>query len=177
MTAQVIQRSSLAEVERFLLALGGGNHSDNMSVLWRFRCFYLLRLSREDFFDLVFLQSKAVGEIAPQSEDRRLKAVADRALTLGDKIVGPNWDLSAIRGKFRALTMATSNYGLPALVLRDAQDAERAHGGSWYIQDGNHRALAYAMAILDGTIQYSPQLAYLATQNLHGEPAPDVIHR
>lgn len=155
----VKRRATPEEIEAHLLGLGGGNHSDNMTQVRAYPFHFLVDLSSEEFLDLVFLQTHHVVEIAPRDEDRRLRAIAARAMARGAKKLAPNWDLGRIRERYAE---ADTTQALPALLLRDACASERRHGGSWYIQDGCHRALAHAMAILERQ-PFRGQEAYVAT--------------
>lgn len=145
------------DIEAHLVALGGGNHRDNMVQVRAHARHYLLELSTEELLDVVFLQTDGVIELAPRGGDRRLRAVARRAMALGSRRLGPNWDLGEIRGRYAAAT-----HPLPALLLRDARGSECDHGGTWYLQDGCHRALAQAIAIIEGKPLHG-QDAYVAT--------------
>ncbi len=49
----------------------------------------------------------------------------------------------------------------PILII-DPKNNERKHG-DWYIQDGNHRALAYTMALLKEEAVWEDQRVYCAT--------------
>jgi hypothetical protein len=155
---QVLRRATLAEVSDHLVKLGAGNQADNVKSLQKFPNVYEVKLSREDFLNMVFLANDEVRPIIPP-DDRRLSAVAARALQAGPKVLSSNWDLGKIQQKF-----AEKGAGdLPAIVLRDAQGSETAHGAKFYIQDGCHRSLGYAMALLAGKATYQPVTAYVAT--------------
>lgn len=153
---------TVEDVEAHLRALGGGNHTDNMAQVRGHAFHYLLELTAEELLGVVFLQADGLAELAPRGGDRRLGAVAARATTLGSRRLGPNWDLGEIRARHAAVAGP-----LPALLLRDARGSETDHGGTWYLQDGCHRALGQAIAILEG----SPpcyQDAYAATNRRLG---------
>ncbi len=155
--------ATLAEIERLLVELGCGNHFDNMRVISRYSHFYRMEAIPEAvFFDLVFLQNTEVSTIAPPDEDRRLRAVAIRALQQNDARFSENWDLGSIRQRFSLAALP-----LPPFVLRDTSSSERQHG-EWYLQDGSHRALGYAMAVLNDEASYTPQVAYCATERQLG---------
>lgn len=152
-------KTTLQEIERLLIELGSGNHFDNMRVISRYSRFYRMEaISEAEFFGLVFLQNREVAAIAPPGEDRRLRAVAHRALQHMSERFSDNWDIASIRQRFSLAALP-----LPPLVLRDTLDSERQHG-EWYLQDGSHRALAYAMAVLNKEASFTPQIAYCATQ-------------
>ncbi len=156
-------------IERHLEALGAGNHSDNLGVLRQFRYYCRLVLTEAEFFGLVFLQNAEVRSISPTNSDRTLRAVAQRALALRHSRLSLNWDIAAIRSTFRELRELyplMTTVRLPELLLRDARGSEAAFG-DWYLQDGSHRALGYALELLDGRQTYVPQAAFIAT----GRPA------
>lgn len=154
-----VTEATLAEIERLFVELGRGNHADNMRVISRYSNFYRMEAIPEGlFFDLVFLQSREVAMIAPPGEDRRLRAVALRALRQNDARLSENWDLGSIRQQFSLAALP-----LPPFVLRDTTGSERRHG-EWYLQDGSHRALGYALALLHDEVSFTPQVAYFATE-------------
>lgn len=80
-TTKAIRAADISEVDQELLMLGGGNHADNMKVFSGFLQHYLVKLSEEEFLGLIFLQSKEVSVICPSGQDRRLRAVAARAVS------------------------------------------------------------------------------------------------
>lgn len=155
--SRVSREVTVEEIEAHLRALGGGNHSDNMAQVRAHAFHYLLELTAEELLSVVFLQTDSLAELAPRGRDRRLGAVAARATALGSRRLGPNWDLGEIRARHAAVAGP-----LPALLLRDARGSESDHGGTWYLQDGCHRALGQAIAILEGAPP-CPQGAYAAT--------------
>ena len=76
-----VTETTLEEIERQLIALGSGNHADNMRAISRYPRFYRMEAIPEAaLFDFVFLQNQEVAKIAPRGGDRRLRAVALRAL-------------------------------------------------------------------------------------------------
>jgi hypothetical protein len=159
----LVTETTIGEVERLLVKLGSGNHFDNMRAISRFSRFYRIEAIPEAaFFDLVFLQNAEVASIAPPGEDRRLRAVALRALQHTDARFSENWDLGSIRQRF-----ALAALPLPPFVLRDTSGSERQHG-KWYLQDGCHRALGYAMAVLNDEVCFTAQVAYCATEQRLG---------
>lgn len=155
--------ATLEQVEKHLLHLGGGNHLDNMRRLTAFPSFFLVELEEGDFWNLVFLQNEDVLPLAPVGSDRRLRAVAARALGNPEAVLSPNWSLSRIADHTMAQNPAKPDFSVEPLALRDASVSERHDGGTWYIQDGNHRALGYAMAVLGSGVPYQNQFAYCAT--------------
>ncbi len=160
---QVIGKASLEEIKAHLLRLGGKNQQDNMQSIRHFPFFYLLQLSQNEFYGLVFLQCSGLHAIVPLGQDRCLRAVAERAVILSRARLSDNWDLSEIRDRFDELRTEREVPILPSLLLRDARANEMQHG-PWYLQDGSHRTLGYAIAILEQKVSYVLQLAYLATR-------------
>jgi len=142
--------------------LGGGNHADNMKVLGAFFHDYLVELSRDDFLGLIFLQSKEVSAICPSAQDRRLQAVAARAISSTQRKLSNNWDLDLVSMRTEEF-LQRSNGALAPLFLRDAHGLECKHG-SWYLQDGSHRALGYAIALTSRETTYEGVRAFCATQ-------------
>lgn len=170
----IIKKSSIEEIEGHLISLGRGNHLDNMQSISFLPNdttpnYYLISLSEDEFFNLIFLQNDEVLIIAPRGQDRRLRAVATRALEAlnsGDSRLSGNWDLASIYNRIMDLLRDGSTYELPPLLLRDARGTELEYKGTkWYIQDGSHRALAYAMAVLKREETYRSINAYCATAN------------
>lgn len=154
----LIENSSLEAIEQHLQSLGGGNHPDNMNRLGRFECHCLVSLTEEEFFQLVFLQCERTMKIAPRCGSRTLREVARRAINLGQPNLGANWDLGErlqqMRGALRA-----GNTSESALAVCEARNGEEQYG-PWYLQDGSHRALAYATLILLNEVQFGQQRAY-----------------
>jgi hypothetical protein len=118
---------------------------------------WLVELTEEEFFGVVFLQSDEVLRICPRGEDRTLRRVAMRTIEHGQPKLSDNWNLA------ENLTRARENLatGLPLseLLLREVRGNEREYG-KWYLQDGSHRALGYATLIVLGEGAYKPQRAY-----------------
>jgi hypothetical protein len=138
--------------------MGRGNHLDNMDRLSRFECHCSISLAEREFFELVFLQTVTTGKIAPAGEDRTLREVAKRAINLGQPKLSDNWDLSKNLHRMRE-RLAEGITFQKALVLRESNGEEEMWGQS-YIQDGSHRALAFATLILLNEVQYEEQKAY-----------------
>ncbi|RLI51980.1 MAG: hypothetical protein DRP09_18665 [Candidatus Thorarchaeota archaeon] len=166
----VIRKSSFREIETHLIGLGGGNQEDNLRSISSLPNYYLMMLSEDEFLNLVFLQNDGVIAIAPHGEDRRLRAVASRALRLyesGETELSDNWNLESTFKRLKEHNPEQRGFELPALVLRDARGSEREYDGArWYIQDGCHRALAYAMTVIRGDVTYQPQRAFCATASI-----------
>lgn len=124
---------------------------------------FLTELFEKDFFDLVFLQSSDIAAICPREQDRTLRAVAYRAVHSTKRQLSPNWDLDQVNCRIEEL-LCTPAPSISPLFLRDARDSERVFG-RWYLQDGSHRALGYAVAVLTHRTPYSPVNAFCATGN------------
>jgi hypothetical protein len=153
-----IGRSSLQEIENHLIRMGRGNHSDNMERLRRFECHCSVRLVEREFFELVFLQTPEVRNIAPPGADRTLRAAAKRAINLGQPRLSGNWDLAENLRRTRE-KLGQGNIFQEALVVCESRNGEE-RWGPWYLQDGSHRALACATLILLNEAQYVYQIAY-----------------
>lgn len=108
--------------------------------------------------ELVFLQSQEVELIVPQKEDRKLSAVAKRALALENskRRLSSNWDIDKVLNRIGEENCEDPTFKLPELLIRDSKLG-------WYLQDGNHRALGYAMRIMSEELKYVPQAVYCAT--------------
>ena len=141
-----IEHTTLEVIENHLRGLGAGNHCDNMKRLSRFDSHCSAGLVEKEFFDLVFLQSDEVLRIAPRGDDRTLRAVAKRAINLGQPRFDANWDLAEnlrlMREKLRKGSIFQA-----ALAICETANGEEQYG-SWYLQDGSHRALVCATLIL-----------------------------
>lgn len=157
---KILRTASLGEIESSLVEFGGGNHSDNMKALGEFTAYYLVELSEAEFFALVFLQNDHVLPICPRSENRSLYSVAERALKVDSPILHANWDLAEVAK--RTKEHLSSGAPFRPLILRDTRQSELRFG-EYYIQDGCHTALGYAMALLSSKVTYSSRPAYLAT--------------
>jgi hypothetical protein len=153
-----IDKASLETIESHLLRTGGGNHTDNMRRLRRFECHCLVTLPEREFFELVFLQTDETVMISPRGGDRTLRAVAKRATNNPQPRLSANWDLVENLRRMRE-RLREGNMSQQPLVLCEARNGEEQHG-PWYLQDGSHRALAYATLILLNEAQYEPQTAY-----------------
>jgi hypothetical protein len=159
---RVIRTAKISEIDRELLMLGGGNHTDNMKVLGNFPNHYLVELSEDEFLRLIFLQSKEIYAICPPGQDRGLKAVAARAISSTQRKFSNNWDLDLISKRTEEF-LQKSNKTFCPISLRDAHGSECKYG-SWYLQDGSHRALGYAIALISGQATYEVVRAFCATQ-------------
>lgn len=155
---KIIKETELETVERHLVHLGAGNHRDNMTRLRRFDRHCIVELSEEAFFGLVFLQNDEVLNIAPRGHDRSLRAIANRAIVLGNTRLSANWDLGENLRRMRESLASEDGLKQP-LVVCEARDGEQQFG-PFYLQDGSHRALAYATFILTNEAHYRPVLAF-----------------
>lgn len=155
---KIIKETELETVVQHLVHLGAGNHGDNMTRLRRFDHHCIVELTEEDFFGLVFLQSDEVLNIAPRSYDRTLRAVAKRAMVLGDDRLSANWDMGENLRRMHESLVDQDGLKQP-LVVCEARDGEQQFG-QFYLQDGSHRALAYATLILTNEAHYRPVLAF-----------------
>lgn len=163
---EIMRKSSFGEIEKHLVQLGAGNHEDNVESLIKFKHFYEVKLSKDEYFEIVFLAD--IKGITPKHMDRRLKVVAERALELiinsKDLFLQGNWDLSKLQTEFIEKYGAEEIPCLPNIVIRDTRCSEKDYGARWYIQDGCHRALAYAISIIKGEKKYYKQKIFLATE-------------
>lgn len=156
----VREKATLQQIESLLVDLGSGNHEDNLRVLRAYSRYYLVELTEAEFMNLVFLQNDHVSKICPRGEDRALRTVSQRALQLRNSILHANWNLAEVENRTRDHLQSGSD--IRPIVLRPACPSERCYG-DWYIQDGSHTALGYAMALTSGETTYAPVSAYIAT--------------
>ena len=161
---RVLSQITMEGVEEHLLKLGGGNHIDNMNVLRSFPRYSRVTLRKAEYLSLVFLQNSEVLEIAPPGGDRRLGAVAARALRVADHRLSRNWNWRRLLQQTTDLHPTQRGFRLPELLLRDVHDSESQFGAEWYIQDGCHRAPGYAMVVLSGRAIYVDQTSICATR-------------
>jgi hypothetical protein len=157
---QMICGVGLERIELHLQRLGEGNQSDNMARLRRFPCFCLGSLLEREFLELVFLQNNEVLAVTPRGQNRALYAVAQRAIDLKQPRLSTNWDLAANLQLMRTV-LTNGNIQLQSLVLRETEAGEKQYG-KWYLQDGSHRAIAYATLVIMKELPYLEQTAYFA---------------
>lgn len=156
---RMIRPTSLETIENHLERLGSGNNGDNMARLGRFESHCSGSLAEKEFFDLVFLQNnEEVLSIAPRDNNRTLRAVAKRAINLGQPMLSGNWDLAENLRRMRE-KLGQGSIFEEALVICESRNGEEKWG-PWYLQDGSHRALACAMLILLHEARYAYQIAY-----------------
>jgi hypothetical protein len=154
----LIGETTLNEIEEHLRCLGGGNHRDNMKRLQRFESYCSVSLTEEEFLELVFLQNDEVLLICPRGKNRTVRAVATRAIGLGQPRLTANWDLAENLFRMREKLGSASIFKEKLVVCQAENDEEQY--GTWYIRDGSHRALACATLMLLNHAQYEPQRAY-----------------
>jgi len=90
---EIIRQSDFDEVIKYLEDLGSFNYKDTQKNLGAYSYYYFVRITEDEFWSLVFLQITEVLQIAPKDHDRRLRAVAERAVMLGNIRLSVNWDL------------------------------------------------------------------------------------
>lgn len=90
----LIQQVGLEVIEAHLPKLGGKNHDDNINRLRRFDHHCSVSLNQDEFLGLVFLQNDEVVRISPRGGDRKIRAVANRAIGLGQPTLSDHWNLA-----------------------------------------------------------------------------------
>ena len=131
----------------------------NLEVICAYRLWHQVELPRDLFMRLVIVDARGSRPLLPPDKPRLLKHVAERTLEVASSYDGP-WNMHYILELSR-----TFSTGLPcpdSLILREKVDGEPAEG-SLYLQDGNHRAIAYAMALIADGCEYVPVRAYLGS--------------
>lgn len=163
---EIVHLVQIDEIEEHLIKHGRGNHEDNMRQVRDASAWFLGKISEQEFKSLIFLESTEVASIMPPGLDRRLEAVATRAIELpsdGTRLSG-NWDIGKIEEKTEVWLADPESPDLPALLLRDVRGGEsKWEVNGWYLQDGSHRALGYLMAIMKEATTYCPVRVYCAT--------------
>lgn len=157
---RIIGASTIIEVFNFMGGLRpeGIVEDYNVSYLSKFHNFLFVDLSEAEFWDLIFLDTWEVEAFYPESsssKNRRLISVAEVANSIGDLKLSDNWDIKSIRKQTREFLNHQAMENLPAIVLIPYE-------GGYYIQDGNHRCLGMAMAILNKKIEYRSLKSYVA---------------
>ena len=132
-----------------------------------------LPLSEMQFNRLVFMEANAtvwhenqklVDKLTPESEPRTLKAVADRIVKEypHDQPIKVFKHLSGDEPWFEGCFIVSARFDpclLGELKVRPLTDREKEHSseGSFYLEDGNHRALVYSVFLRLGVIkEYEP---------------------
>jgi len=146
----------------------GGNLADNLLSLGIDPVVvsmkhYFVSLREEDFLGMVFLQNDHVRRIVPNGSDRSLSSVVRNAIVAlqSSPFLHSNWQLD----KIYAETIRTNGQFKP-LALRDSKPSSELPFGEFYLQDGCHRALGYAMALNNHTLIYEVKEAYLSTRKI-----------
>ena len=157
---RLIRKSSIKEVFNFLgrLASEGCVEGYNVHYLSRFSDFSLVEIDETEFWNLIFLNTWEVQAFYPESSsitNRRLRSVVRIANLKGDVNFSNNWDIGVIRRKTREFLDRHAMDDLPPIVLIPYKN-------SYYIQDGNHRCLGLAMAILNKKVDFKPIKAFMA---------------
>jgi hypothetical protein len=119
-----------------------------------------MAMNEDDFMSTVFLQNEEVLTIAPRGCSRSLQNAARRAIDSKLRVLSSNWDLDTNLERMRR-QLASGVICLDSPVLCETRTSEKKHG-AWYVQDGSHRSLAYAMLVLMGEVQYGQQIAFCA---------------
>lgn len=154
---RVLRVVDRAELGRFLESQG--NRDDNLAQLRAHAHVDEVELDECDFVGLVFMQTSAVWLIAPRGVSRRLIEVARRAGVLPQEALAlaPNWDLRVCTDKCRDVVRKGNDLG--HLFIRESREGEAQHG-PWYLQDGSHRALGFALGLLAREWDYVPIRAF-----------------
>lgn len=136
-----------------------------MDIFQGFANFYYIQVDLEEFWHLVFLDNSEVRQIVPLGEDRRLRAVTQRAINhLATDKLSSNWDLQEVYSQAKDTINPNEPNSFPDLVLRDLSGSEGQYQPAFkYIHDGCHRSLGYALRIQVDGISFFPIFAYLAT--------------
>ncbi len=165
-----IEKVSPKMIVEHLDKLGNGNCYGNIVELGLYPGafgfnYYLVEITESAFYGLVFQHSTSLSGLVPDPQDRPLKIAAQNALIvlLSKQKLNSNWDLEDIVKK--TTEWLDKSIPLPALALRDSRGSE-LETGKWYLQDGCHRALGYAMVMQRDGLVYKPVKAYIATKTI-----------
>lgn len=157
---KIIEGNQYLQIKEYLE--GQGNRDDNLESIGNYSGYFKVELSKDAFLKLCFFHIPRISK-----NGRRLRDVADMALNLlsaSDSYLDDNWDLSKVYKRTTGDINTKKEIELFPLVLRDASEGEINHGCDFYIQDGNHRCLGYAMYLLESVEEsYVPQHAFIAT--------------
>ena len=159
MDSDFSQPRALSHDDFFRLLPSEGNSTDNRDSLKSYTHLYATCVTEACFWALVFLDNHETHDLV--SNGRSLRAAAKRALEMNDAELSENWNLATVKATFNERS-DTSKWG--PIFLRPATPGERPHG-RWYIQDGSHRCLAYAMHILKNNCSYIPLFAHVASNS------------
>lgn len=162
---RVKSQISYDEIEAFLEELGNFNVEDTRKSLSELQYFYRVLLDEDEFLSLVFLSNPEVRIIVPHNADRRLRAVAERAIqNIDAERMSENWHIAEIFSHTSDMASSRTLYEFKPLVIRDLRRSEVHIPSAFkYLHDGSHRSLGLAMLILMGKVEFVPVSAYLAT--------------
>lgn len=146
-----------------------------------------LFLNEEQFSNLVFMgtnktvwdnNQKLVDKLTPEGDPRTLKAVAERILTeyRHDLPIRIFKYLSIDEPWFEGCFIVSARFdprlfGELKIRLLDMEEKRVSPDGSFYLEDGNHRALVYAVFLqLELIKEYKPVRAILSKDWKHIYP-------
>jgi hypothetical protein len=155
----IIKKVTKKEIEDYLFSLGERNIKDNLNQLHNVKNHYHVTLSEKDFKALVFVKNSSTSSLT--ANGRTLLRVSEYVRKHLPELSSTNWDLNKVLERTADLLKTANNYNFKVL-LRRSRGSEKMHG-EWYIQDGNHRALGYQTAILNGLTSFNTQEAYIVT--------------
>ena len=135
-------------------------------------------LNEEDFRNLVFMEAnnyvwlanhELVGKLTPQGESRTLQDVVERIVTeYGNRLPIEIFKrLSECEPWFDGCFIMSARFDcrlLGELKIRPLKEQEEKDSpcGSFYLEDGNHRALVYLVFLHLGLIDYKPVRAIVS---------------
>lgn len=134
-----------------------GDH--NLEVIEAYREWYEVALPRDLFMRLVIVDTCGSRPLLPKDKPRLLEHVSRKALCVLPEYQGP-WCaryILGLRDKF------TAGEPFPDLLILREKVTEEPEEGSLYLQDGNHRAIAYAMALVENNCDYRQVRAYVGS--------------
>jgi len=162
---KIIKPVTKSIIESHLIEVGDGNQKDNFEQISIYQNYYLAQLTKEDFLSLVFLEIEPTKALIKKANSRQLAKIAVAANNENLQYLGPNWDLSKIILNTEKLVQSKNGFDLPALLIRPSRNGELSFG-AWYLQDGSHRSLGYAMKIVSNLLEYRPIKTYLVTNEI-----------
>lgn len=150
-----------------------GKNAQRCEVLWKLNSNFMqkvesyswkkLKLSREEFDGLVFLEgdwTKELGIVEQDDTHRTLSTVTERFLA--EPWRGQDTDffdhvnrVLKLKDKFNQGTAI-----MPLFLIEKQGSENRVYGGTYTIVDGCHRALSYSLCLTEG-MEYEPLDAYL----------------
>lgn len=149
--------------------------------------FTKLRLSKNEFFNLVFMNAPPRWENKPEEHEFLLSLCGISLRDVLEKVKKESsYEGQSPTDIFKGINVVAKDEDNPwfqrhveisqdfdknrmgELWVRnlsnyDGGESEKCPGGSFYVEDGNHRALVYAMYIKCGKTKYSPVNARHAT--------------